>query len=401
MTHFRPAAPKAATHFPRNEKTMNAIRRGAVAALLLAGAAAPAVAQANHPAIRPGQTVNGTLSESDPTPTERGRFKVYRFEAAAGRPYVIVMRSKDFDAYLRVARNVGGITDVLKEDDDHGGDTDARIRFTPKDAGTYLLVAQSLDPEKTGAFTLSLADAPRTSTGAPRPIRVGETVTGSLAETDAILEDDDTFYDSYILTGRPGQRLSIEMKSDSFDTFLNLGRMTGGEFVSKSTDDDGAGEGTNSRMRVTLDEEGEYVLRANSVGSDTGPYTLTVTERPASRPATPQALRPETDVEGSLEDGDAEADDGALYDYWSFRGRKDEPMTITLSSDAFDTVVAVGRLVNGRFEEISSNDDGPDGTNSHLEVTLPEDGDYVVRASSLGAGGVGAYKLRMSSTRSR
>lgn len=388
-----------AIHLFRNEKTMNAIRRGAAAALLLAGAAAPAVAQANHPAIRPGQTVNGTLAESDPTPSERGRFKVYRFEAAAGRPYIITMRSKDFDAYLRVARNMNGITDVLKEDDDHGGDTDARVRFTPKDAGTYLLVAQSLDPEKTGAFTLTLADAPRVSTGAPRPIRIGETVNGSLAETDAVLEDDDTFYDSYIITGRPGQRLSIEMKSDSFDTFLNLGRMTGGEFVSKSTDDDGAGEGTNSRMRVTLDEAGEYVLRANSVGSDTGPYTLTVTERPASRPATPQALRPETDAEGSLEDGDAEADDGALYDLWSFRGRKDEALTITMNSDSFDTVVAVGRMVNGRFEEISNNDDGPDGTNSRLEVTLPEDGDYVVRASSLGAGGVGAYKLRMSSAR--
>ena len=380
---------------------MNAIRRGAAAALLLAGAAAPAAAQANHPAIRPGQTVNGTLAEADPTPTERGRFKVYRFEAAAGRPYVITMRSKDFDAYLRVARNVGGITDVLKEDDDRGGETDARVRFTPKEAGTYLLVAQSLEPDKTGAFTLQLADAPRVSTGAPRPVRVGETVSGVLAETDAVLEDDDTFYDSYTLRGRPGQRLSIEMKSDSFDTFLNLGRMTGGEFVSKSTDDDGAGEGNNSRMRVTLDEEGEYVLRANSVGTATGPYPLTVTERPASRPATRQALRAETDVQGALEDGDAEADDGALYDYWSFRGRKDEPLTITMSSDAFDTVVAVGRLANGRFEEISNNDDGPDGTNSRLEVTLPQDGEYVVRASSLGAGSAGAYKLRMSSARNR
>lgn len=380
---------------------MNAIRRGAAAALLLAGAAAPAVAQSDHPALRVGQTVNGTLAEDDPTPTERGRFKVYRFEAAAGRPYIITMRSGDFDAYLRVARNMGGITDVLKENDDGGGETDARLRFTPTEAGSYLVVAQSLEADKTGAFTLQLADAPRVTTGAPRPVRIGETVTGALAETDAVLEEDDTFYDSYIIRGRAGQRLSIEMKSDSFDTYLSLGRMTGGEFVSKSTDDDGAGEGTDSRMRVTLDEEGEYVLRANSVGTATGPYTLVVAERPANRPATPQPLRPETETEGSLEDGDPEAEDGALYDYWSFRGRKNEPLTVTLSSDAFDTVVAVGRLVNGRFEEISNNDDGPDGTNSQLELTLPEDGEYVVRASSLGAGGTGAYKLRMSSARNR
>jgi hypothetical protein len=374
---------------------MNAIRRGAAVALLLAGAAAPAAAQANLPAIRVGQTVNGTLEQGDPVPAERGRFKVYRFEAQAGNPYVITLRSTAFDAYLRVARNMGGITDALKEDDDHGGGQDARIRFTPEQAGTYLLVAQSLEADGMGAFTLNLADAPRPTTTAARPLRVGETVQGRLAETDAVLEDDDTFYDSYTIQARPGMRLQIEMMSDSFDTYLNLGRMEGGEFVSKSTDDDGAGEGTNSRMRVTLDQAGEYVLRANSVGTATGPYTLRVTERAESRPATPQALRLGTDLTGSLADGDAESDDGALYDYWSYRGRASEALTITLRSEAFDTMVAIGRMANGAFQEISNNDDGPDGTNSRLEVTLPTDGEYVVRASALAPGGMGPYTLRV------
>ena len=380
---------------------MNAIRRGAAAALLLAGAAAPAAAQANLPAVRVGQTVSGMLEQNDPTPAERGRFKVYRFQAQAGQPYLITLRSTAFDSYLRVAREMGGITDVLKEDDDHGGGQDARVRFTPAQAGTYLLVAQSLDEDGTGAFTLQVADAPRPTTTAPSSLRVGQTVQGRLAETDAVLEEDDTFYDTYTLQGRPGQRLQIEMTSDSMDTFLNLGRMEGGEFVSKSTDDDGAGEGTNSRMRVTLDEGGEYLLRANSVGTATGPYTLRVTERAEARPATPQALRPGTDLTGTLADGDAEADDGALYDYWSYRGRGNEALTITLASQEFDTMVAIGRMANGAFQEISNNDDGPDGTNSRLEVTLPEDGEYIVRASSLSAGGMGPYRLRLESARSR
>jgi len=171
---------------------MSSIRRGAAVALLLAGAAAPAVAQ-GFPAIRTGQSVSGTLAESDPTPAERGRFKVYRFEAAAGRPYVITLTSADFDAYLRVAREMGGITDVLEEDDDRGGGTDARVRFTAGEAGTYLIVAQALEAEATGAFELRLADAPTTTTATPRPLRMGETVRGTLAETDAVLEDDDTF----------------------------------------------------------------------------------------------------------------------------------------------------------------------------------------------------------------
>ena len=380
---------------------MSSIRRGAAAALLLAGATAPAMAQANFPAIRTGQTVSGTLADNDPTPAERGRFKVYRFEGQAGHPYVITMRSKAFDAYVRVARNMGGITDVIKEDDDHGGGTDARVRFTPKDAGTYLIVAQSLEEDGMGTFDLQLADAPATTTAAVRPLRIGETVRGALAETDAVLEEDETFYDSYTIQGRPGQRLQVEMSSDSFDTYLNLGRMEGGEFVSKSTDDDGAGEGTNSRMRVTLDESGEYILRANSMGVGTGPYTLTITERPEPRPGTAQALRVGADVSGSLADGDAETDEGALYDLWSYRGAAGEALTITLAAQSFDTMVAIGQMANGKFQELSSNDDGPDGTNSRLEVTLPVAGEYLIRAGSLSAGGLGAYQLRVDTGRGR
>jgi hypothetical protein len=373
---------------------MNLLRNGAAAALLLAGTALPAAAQ-NIPAVRVGQTVNGTLTEADPAPTDRGRFKVYRFDAAAGRPYLITMRSSDFDAYLRVVRNVGGITDVLKEDDDRGGGTDARLRFTAKEAGSYLVVAQALEGEGRGAFTLQLEEAPRPTTATPRPVRLGERVSGRLADTDAV-EDDETFYDSYTLQGRPGQRLQVEMASDSFDTYLNLGRMQNGQFASKRTDDDGAGEGTNSRLRVTLDQAGEYVLRATSLGPATGPYTLVVTERPAVPAPRAVAVQLGTDVRGSLADGDAETDEGSPFDLYTLRGAAGDRLTITLASQAFDAVVAIGRMVNGAFVELESNDDGDDGTNSRLEYTLPEGGEYVIRASALSAGSTGEYTLNVS-----
>jgi hypothetical protein len=311
------------------------------------------------------------------------------------------MTSTDFDAYLRVARNMGAITDVLKEDDDHGGGTNARLRFTPKEAGTYLIVAQALDSTATGAFELRLADAPRTTTAAPQPLRPGVTVRAALTETDAILEDDDTYFDTYTIQGRAGQRLQVEMASDSFDTFLNLGRMTDGEFVSKSTDDDGAGGGTNSRMRVTLDENGEYIVRANSIGVGTGPYTLTLTERPEARPATAQAVVAGATTSGTLTDGDAESDDGALYDLWSYRGTAGESLVVTLSSPSFDTMLVVGQMVGGEFRELSNNDDGPDGTNSRLEVTLPSTGEYLIRTASLNVGGQGEYELRVETSRGR
>lgn len=361
-------------------------------------AAMPAHAQrtgAPPRTIRVGQTVNGMLSETDPKMSERGRFQVYTFTARKGQHLLATMRSKDFDAYLTIARNVSGITDAIETDDDRGGDTDARIRFEAPDDGTFLLVAQSLPEDGKGAYTLSLEAAPEPTTAAARPIRVGQNVTGRLAETDAVL-DDDSYYDTWTLTATRGQRLQIEMSADSFDTFLHFGKMEGGEFKSSSTDDDGAG-GTNSRIRVTIPDDGEYVIRANSVrAGETGPYTLVVTQREAGpTTATPHAIEPNQQVTGHLDDNDPQGDDESYFDYWTYQGHSGERLKITMASDAFDTYVSIGTVSNGTFTEISSNDDGPEGTNSLLEVTLPSTGTFTIRAKALSGENEGEYTLKV------
>src|SRR5690349_22411888 len=96
--------------------------------------AAPATATPTL--IRVGQTVTGTLTERDPRMTEKGRFRVYRFEGRKGQRLIATLRSNDFDAFLTVARSVSGITDAMATDDDRGGgekNTDARVRFTVPD----------------------------------------------------------------------------------------------------------------------------------------------------------------------------------------------------------------------------------------------------------------------------
>lgn len=366
-------------------------------------AAMPAHAQragtAQQRTIRVGQTVNATLAQADPRMSERGRFQVYSFTARKGQRVVATMRSKDFDAYLTVARMVSGITDALETDDDRGGETDARVRFEVPDDGTYLLVAQSLSEDGTGAYTLALEAAPEPTTAAPRPIRVGQSVSGRLTDTDALL-DDDSWYDTWTLTATKGQRLQIEMSADSFDTFLHFGKMENGEFQSSTTDDDGAG-GTNSRVRVTIPEDGEYVIRANSVkAGESGAYTLAVTERqPAPTTATARAIEPNTEVTGTLDDNDPVTEDGSFYDYWTYQGRSGERLKITMSSEEFDTYVSVGTVQNGAFNEISSNDDGSEGTNSELEVTLPSSGTFTIRAKALSGENSGEYKLKVEPQR--
>lgn len=369
------------------------------AAWLACMAATPARAQ-QQPVIRPGQTVTGTLAATDPRLSEHGAFRVYRFDARRGDRLTATMRSPDFDAYLTVARTVSGLTDVLKTDDDHGGNTDARLRFTAPADGSYLLVAQSLAEDGVGGYTLMLEPTPAPTTGQARQITLGQTVSGRLAETDAVNDEDEAFYDTWTLSARQGQRLLIESKSDSLDTTLDFGKMENGEFSSIEKDDDG-GEGTNSRLRVTVPANGEYMIRASSVGAtSTGPYTLVVTERPAAAAAaTPTPVRAGQEVHGSLAETDPEMEDGSFYDYWTYTGRAGERIRISMSSEAFDTFVAAGTLAGGEFSEIASNDDGGEnnGTNSVLEVTVPSSGVVTIRTNSLSGGETGAYTLKVES----
>ncbi|HET7232276.1 MAG TPA: PPC domain-containing protein [Longimicrobium sp.] len=384
-------------------RRMQCVAAGAAAWVLLAAGSAQAQRQSAQRPIRPGQTINATLTDSDPRTTERGRFHVYTFQARAGQTLVATMRSKDFDTFLTVGRVVSGITDAMKTDDDRGGGTDSRIRFSVPSDGSYLLVAQSLNEDGKGAYTMQLENAPVPTTAAARPIRVGQNLSGRLAATDAV-EDDDSYYDSYTITAQKGQRLQIEMAADSFDTFLNFGKMDGSEFTSIRTDDDGgagAEGGTNSRLRITIPENGEYVIHANSVGAGaTGPYTLTVSEREAaSTTATPRAIEPNTEVSGMLDDNDPQGDDDSYFDYYTYQGRQGERLRISLSSEAFDTYVTLGTLRNGEFTEIDSNDDAEGGTNSVLETTLPSTGTFVIRVKALSGENGGAYTLKVEPQR--
>ncbi len=359
------------------------------------GSAAPVRAQFSP--IRAGQTVSGSLTDADPVLNSYGPFKVYSFEAREGERLTVTLRSGAFDAYLRLARQVGGITDEIESDDDTGGDTDARIRFTVPVAGTYLLVAQSLDAGGTGSFSLALETTPPPTTDDSRPIRIGQSVAGELAETDAVQVDDETYYDIWTIEAREGQRLVATMQSDAFDAYLWFGTTDeSGEFdVLGSTDDgDVAGDSTDARLRVTVPEDGIYQIHANSLSIATGTYQLTVFEGPAPAETAAQApIEAGQEVEGRLDDADAVLDDDSYYEYWIYQGRAGDRLTIHMTAD-FDTFVGIGRLERGEFEELDSNDDGPDGTtDSELVVTLPADGPYAIRATTIDPGDIGDYTL--------
>lgn len=98
----------------------------------------------------------------------------------------------------------------------------------------------------------------------------------------------------------------------------------------------------------------------------------------AQRPIVPGEV-----TRGSLSASDPQTPDDSYYEDWVFAGRRGETVIVTMESSSFDTYLYLGTLRRGVFRELERDDDGGNGTNSRLEVRLPEDGTYVIRASQL------------------
>jgi hypothetical protein len=233
-----------------------------------------------------------------------------------------------------------------------------------------------------------------------RQVRLGQAVRGELDRNDEPAGDG-SYYEEWFHRGRPGTRVSVNLSSDAFDTFLLWGRMVDGEFQALAADDDG-GEDTDSRLTVWIRDDLEYVVRANSYeGGQTGRYTLLVEEASARPdPATPRGtIAPGQTQRGTLGDGDAILSRGNYYEVWTYRGPPGQRVTISAASDAFDTRVAWAHMIGGEPIPMLEDDDGGEGTNSELTVEVEEDGAFAVMISAMGPGQTGAYTVRVQAAR--
>ncbi|HEU0054541.1 MAG TPA: trypsin-like peptidase domain-containing protein [Longimicrobium sp.] len=378
---------------------------------------------ANLPRITAGQTVNGRLADGDFVRPDGSFADSYVYTGRAGERITVTQRSRDFDSWVVVDDPRGP---MQEHDDDGGGGLDSELTVTLPHDGQFLIVANSVAAQASGAYSLTVRSAGRVAeaegTGGrgtlsdltrmrlPR-ITAGQTVNGRLAPGDFLRTDDNTYADGYSYTGRAGERLTITMRATGFDAWLVLDDPNS---ELRESDDDGAG-GTDSRITVTLPHDGTYVIVANAVSrGSVGPYTLQVESGrgggnvPApggnARGGTLDDLRRMQQlpaitagqtVSGRLAQGDfLRSEDNTFADGYWYNGRAGERITVTLRSDAFDAWLVVDDP-NGPMME--HDDDSAGGTDAQLTITLPHAGRYLILANSLREGATGAYTLSIRS----
>lgn len=359
-----------------------------------AAPAAAAAAQATGQPIRFATDVRDSIRATELKISGRGGFRTYRFEARADKRYIITMNAPDFDAYVWVARHVGGLTEEVASDDDGGagdGGTNARLRFKPPVNGSYTLVAQSLTEEGVGAYTVRIEEVAPPPPAVARAISIGQTIEGNISENSPRLEDDgDVAHDLYSIRGK-GQRVRIAMSAE-FDTYLQVMKITNGTEEEVESDDDSGG-GTNSRITMVLD--GEYRIIARPLGGNpVGPYTLSITEA-VETAVRQRPIEIGQTIQGELTTEDAELEDGGYYQEYTVYANAGDQLRITMRSGEFDSFLRWGMKSAEGFREMASDDDSGGDLDSQLNVRVEQSGTYVIRISALEANSVGPYTLSL------
>ena len=349
--------------------------------------------------IRLGATIDGDISNADPEHDGEDQYSsylydAYSFTAQEGDRIAVTLQSEAFDPIVRVGRTgPDGRWEELAVNDDRpgGGDLNSYLVFTPPADGEYLVRAAPLGGNQTGAYTVGIAEAPPPIS--TQAIGFGDTVSGELADDDG-QNGGGQIADAYTFQGQTGQRVVVTMSSDDFDTWIDLYAGEGDGRYLVDSDDDGAGEGTNSRLTHTLSEDGLYTIEARSFSeSGRGAYVITLTEAAPDPEPTPLAYG--STIQGEISDADPRDDDNRAFDAFRISGREGNRIQVIMRSGDFDTYLQIGSA-EGEFYALASDDDGlGQGTDSRLNYILPSTGDFILRASPLFANADGLYSLEL------
>ena len=247
------------------------------------------------------------------------------------------------------------------------------------------------------AAGLAAGPAAGQTEAAPPSIAAGQTVTGELGASDTQRRSG-KYEDVYLLQGRRGQRVQLDLGSEAFDPYLVV---TGPDGFVLVNDDAEGGEGLASRLVFQLPADGAYRIAATSFrAGETGGYrlqaSLPAADAAVNAPVAAAPIAVGATVNGRLAEGDGREGSGAFADRYRFHARRGERVTIALGSDKLDTVLQLARPDGSEDVSDDTRVDGRTSTDSRIDTVLAEDGDYVITVTSYRPGEAGAYRLSLA-----
>lgn len=216
----------------------------------------------------------------------------------------------------------------------------------------------------------------------PSPIAIDGTTVSDYLDSNSNLLPDNSYFNAHTFEGRSGQRISIAMNSNQVDSYLLL-YGPNQEYLGANDDN---GNSRDARLEITLPADGTYFVFANSYGaSEQGQYELSVSNLSSSG----YLLR----ENGTLSNQDNRLTDNSLYDEYLFSGQQGQEVTITLTSQEFDTYLL---LINDQGDKIAENDDiAQDNSDSTIRMVLPYTGQYRVIVNAYDQAGQGQYQVNV------
>jgi hypothetical protein len=128
-----------------------------------------------------------------------------------------------------------------------------------------------------------------------------------------------------------------------------------------------------------------------SLKSDSIAIAKSVPANPVTQPQLAEAIVLLDEV-GYLEEGDLVlGSDSSLYDTYTFEGEVDQTVTISATSEDFDTYLVVFDDSENELARIDDIDS--DNINSEITLTLPYDGLYVVVVNGFDSTSEGEYTV--------
>jgi hypothetical protein len=327
-------------------------------------------------AIALGQAVSDSITDTDCSSMDGWggyvRADGYQLDLGTHSTLYFDMESSDFQPQILITNHNMQWIDGTRSH----GHVATLLRDLP--AGQYIVWAAA-PLHGTGAYQLRVGTAQFCGASSATAIALGQTVSGSISDTDCFFHH----------RRADGHRLSLA-QATGVEFQLTSSQFTGLVVVTTLDFDlvDWT-EATGDSARVVAPlPAGEYLVWASSQPAAFGAYQLS-TKRVrvwACQPAGTLTLG--QSVAGELTHSDC-IRRSRYNDDWFLTLAEPTSVRIDLTSSQFDTFLEVR---DANLSLVGVDDDGGEGTNSRLILALPA-GEYAVRATSWGDYETGSYEL--------